>query len=123
MSRTNIATQTPVGPYPAGGVVSALGLDIAWTAADVSNHNEFLFSGKEILLVKNTDSASHNLTLTSAPDEHGRSADITTYAVGAGLTSAFSFRGGSAGWLESDGHVYLQGDNAMLFFAILSVNG
>ena len=122
MSRTNIAVQAPVGPYPAGGVVSALALDLAWTAADVSNHNEFLFSGKEILLVWNTDTASHNLTLTSAPDEHGRTADVTTYAVAAGVISAFSFRGGSAGWLESDGHVYMQGDNAMLKFAILSPN-
>jgi hypothetical protein len=120
MSRTNIATQTPVGPYPAGGVVSALALDLAWAAADVSNHNEFLFSGKEVLLVQNTDTVSHNLTLTSAPDEHGRSADVSSYAVAAGVISAFSFRAGSAGWLESDGHVYIQADNALMKFAIIS---
>jgi hypothetical protein len=121
MSRTNIATQTPVGPYPAGGSVAALALDLAWTGADTSNHNEFLFSGKEVLLVWNTDTASHNLTLTSAPDEHGRSGDVTSYAVAAGVVSAFNFRAGSAGWLESDGHVYMQGDSALLKFAILTI--
>jgi hypothetical protein len=122
MSRTNIATQIPVGPYPAGGIVAALALDLAWVGADVSNHNEFQFTGKEVLLVWNTDTASHNLTVTSAPDEHGRADDIASYAVAAGVVSAFSFRAGGAGWLQSDGHVYFQGDNALLKFAILSVN-
>jgi hypothetical protein len=122
MSRTNINTQTPVGPFPAGGVVAALALDLVFTVADVSNHNEFKFTGKEILLVWNTDASSHNLTLTSVPDEHGRSGDIASYAVAAGVISAFSFRGGSAGWLESDGHVYMQADNALVKFAILTVN-
>jgi hypothetical protein len=122
MSRTNIATQTPKGPYPAGGVVSALALDLAWAAADVSNHNEFVYTGREILLVWNTDTASHNLTLTSAPDEHGRSGDIGSYAVAAGVVSAFNFRSGSAGWLESDGHVYFQADDATMKFAIIAPN-
>ena len=121
MSRTNIATQTPVGPYPAGGAVSPGALKVNFTAADVSNHNEFMYSGKEILLVTNTDSASHNVTFTSAPDEHGRSGDIATYAVPAGETHCFDFRQGAAGWLQSDGHVYFQGDNALLLFAILTI--
>lgn len=122
MARTNIADQTPVGPYPAGGTVSAGALDLVWTAADTSNDNEALLSGKEVLLVWNTDTASHNLTITSAPDEHGRSSNIASYAVGAGVISAFSFRGGNAGWLQSDGHAYFQGDSAMLKFAILTIN-
>ena len=63
MSRTNIADQIPVGPYPTS--VGATALDLVWTAADVSNHNEAILTGKEVLLVWNTDSASHNLTITS----------------------------------------------------------
>lgn len=121
MPRTNIATQIPVGPFPAGGAVSPGQLDLTWAAADTSSHNEFLFSGKEVILVWNTDTMSHNLTITSAPDEHGRADDIATYAVGAGKISAFSVRQGAAGWQQTDGHVYLQGDNALLMFAILSV--
>jgi hypothetical protein len=120
MARTNIPGQTPVGPFPAGGTVSAAALDLTMTAADTSMHNKTPFTGRDILLVQNTDSASHNLTITSAPDEHGRSSDIASYAVGAGKISAFSLRGGAAGWLQSDGNLYYQGDSAMLFFAVLS---
>jgi hypothetical protein len=40
MSRTNIATQVPVGPYLAGGSVSANALDLVWIAADITNFNE-----------------------------------------------------------------------------------
>lgn len=120
MSRTNIATQTPVGPYPAGGAVSGGQLDLTWQTADTTNNNEFVFTGKEVLLVWNPDTAAHHLTLSSAPDEHGRSSDITSYSVGAGVISAFSFRSGSVGWLQSDGHVYFSSDSALVKFAILS---
>src|ERR1041385_6952722 len=102
MARTNIGAQTPVGPFPAGGSVSAGALKINFTAADVSNHNKAPYTGKEVLLVWNTDSGSPNLTLTSAPDEHGRSGDITSYAVPAGEIHEFSFRQGASGWQQSD---------------------
>jgi hypothetical protein len=121
MARTNISTQSPLGPYPAGGSVSAAALDLAWTAADATNHNKFKFSGSDVVLVWNTDSGSHNLALTSAPDEHGRSADIASYAVGAGKISLFDFRNGAAGWKQSDGNVYLQADDATVKFAVLSI--
>lgn len=119
MPRTNIASQSPAGPFPAGGTVSAGALDLTWTAADIVNFNKTPFGGTELLLVRNSDVAVHNLTITSAPDEHGRSGDITTYAVAAGTTSAFDFRNGSAGWLQSDGNIYYKADNALMLFAIL----
>lgn len=120
MPRTNIAGQAPVGPFPAGGTVSALALDLTMSAADVGNMNKSPFTGRDILLVNNTDTASHTITITSAPDEHGRSSDIATYAVAAGKISAFSFRGGAAGWLQSDGNIYYQANSALVFFALLS---
>lgn len=120
MPKTNIATQQPVGPYPAGGSVSAGALKINFTAADVSNSNEFIFTGKEILLVTNSGMSPYTVTFTSAPDEHGRTEDVTAYSVPAGETHAFSFRQGSAGWLQSDGHVYFSGSNAALLFAIIA---
>lgn len=122
MPRTNIATQIPVGPYPAGGVVGAAALDLAWVTADIVNNDEFVFSGKEVLLVWNPDASAHHVTLTSAPDEHGRSSDVTSYSVGAGVISAFSFRGGSQGWQQSDGHVYLTSDSALVKFVVLTIN-
>lgn len=122
MARTNINTQIPVGPYPAGGVVSAAALDLVWVTADTVNNNEFDFSGKEVLLVWNPDASVHHFTLTSAPDEHGRSSDVTSYAIAATTISAFSFRGGSQGWQQQDGDVYLASDSALVKFAILTIN-
>ena len=120
MSRTNIAAQTPLGPFPAGGAVGAGALKINWAAADVSNHNEFILSGKEVLLVWNTDTGAHNLTLTSAPDQRGRSADVSGYSIPAGEIHAFSFRQGADGWQQTDGHVFFQADDATVKFAVLS---
>lgn len=120
MARTNIATQVPVGPFPAGGAVSAGALKVNFAAADVSNHNKSSFTGKEILLVWNTDTGAHNLTLTSAPDEHGRSSDIASYSIPAGEVHAFSFRGGAVGWQQSDGNVYYQADDVSVKFAVIS---
>lgn len=122
MSQTNIATQTPVGPYPAGGSVGATALDLTWTTADTSNGNKFTFSGKEVLLVWNPDSASHHLTISSVSDARGRSDDITSYAVGAGVISCFTFRNGAEGWQQSDGSIHISSDSALVKFAILTVN-
>ena len=97
-------------------------LDLTWTTADTGNNNEFILSAKEVLLIWNPDASSHHVTFTSAPDEHGRSSDVASYVVGAGVISAFSFRGGSAGWQQSDGHVYFASDSALVKFAVLSIN-
>lgn len=121
MARTNIAAQTPVGPYPAGGTVSAAALDLAWVTADAVNLNEFIFSGKEILLVWNPDASAHHVTLTSVADARGRSDDVTSYSVGAGVISAFNFRSGSEGWQQSDGHIYISSDSALVKFAVVTI--
>ena len=120
MPRTNIPTQQPGGPYPAGGTVSPGALKVNFSAADVGNSNEFIYTGKEILLVTNSGMSPYTVTFSSAPDEHGRSSDISAYSVPAGETHQFSFRQGSAGWLQSDGHVYFAGSNAALLFAIIA---
>lgn len=118
MPRTAVTPFTPLGPYPAGGTVSALALDVAWTAADVGNSNKCIYTGKEVLLVWNTDASGHHFTLTSEPDEHGRSADITSYAIAAATVSMFNLRAGLAGWLQADGNFYFSADNALVKFAI-----
>ena len=123
MPQTNIATQTPIGPYPAGGAVAALALDLVWTAANMSNGNKFTFTGKEVLLIWNTDASPHHATLSSVADSKGRTDDVTAYALAASDIAAFSFRGGAEGWQQgSDGSVHISADNALVKFAILTVN-
>jgi hypothetical protein len=122
MARTLIVSQVPVGPFPAGGTVAPAALKVTETGADAVNMNKFVFSGKDVLLAHNTDTGAHTITLTSAPDEHGRSSDIATYSIPAGEIHAFSFRQGSAGWLQADGNVYIQANDATVKFAVLAIN-
>ena len=120
MPRTNIATQVPVGPFPAGATVSAGALKVNFAAADAVNHNKSPFTGRDILLVQNTDTNPHTITITSAPDEHGRSEDIAAYSVPAGETHAFNFRGGGSGWKQTDGFLYYQADDVTVKFAVIA---
>jgi hypothetical protein len=48
MPRTNIAVQTPKGPYT---TVTAGLLKATMTAADVSSGNSFSFSGHEVVII------------------------------------------------------------------------
>jgi hypothetical protein len=127
-TQTLIATEPIAGPYPTLPV-AATSLDLTWTAADTVNGNYFILDkivnfgsagggGGDVLLVWNTDTSAHNLTLKSQPDQAGRSGDITTYSVGAGVVSAFDYSQLS-GWADSSGFVYISADNATVKFAIL----
>jgi hypothetical protein len=117
MPRTNIPVQTPLGPFPALPV-AANALDITVQAADVANLNEFVFTGKELILVKNDDAGAQTITLTSVADEQKRTGDITTYSVGIGEYAAF-LATSLKGWQQSDGKFYLAASSANIKIAVL----
>jgi hypothetical protein len=123
---TQIAPQPVVGPYPSFPVAPA-SLDLVFAAADVSG-NFFTADqiavtvgsgsiGGDILLVWNTDTNPHNLTISSQP-LNGRTGDITSYAVGAGVISAFKFSQ-LAGW-QNGTTVSLTADSALVKLAVLT---
>lgn len=119
MPRTPLTVQTPKGPFP--GTVAATDLDYTYTAADVANKNEFPFTGREIILVRNVDGAApHNLALTSVPDPQKRSADITAYAIALDGFSVF-WAGDIIGWRQTDGNFYLEADDVNIEFAIVKI--
>lgn len=98
--------------------ITALSLNYVWTAADVANGNSFSCTGHEVVLVQNTDSGSHTVTVVSAADPFGRSGDITAYAVAAGLFSVLPFFS-TTGWKQSDGTIHLSATDATVKFAVL----
>lgn len=78
MPRSTLAKTTLPGSYPGNSVTPT------FTAADVDNGNQFIATGKEMLLVKNVGATTRSITLNSASDLYGREADITeTVAAGA----------------------------------------
>ena len=118
MPRVAIAGQRPKGPHP--GVVAAGALDLVWTAADVANKHSLVASGRDVLLVWNTDVSSHNFTLTSIADKQNRTGDITNYALAAGKIAAYKFDD-LTGWAQADGTILFEADNALVKFAVLTL--
>lgn len=119
MARANLTKTAMVGPYPTLQP-AALSLDLNFQACDASNKNQFTPSADDLILVWNTHATNpYTFTVTSAPDALNRTGDITTYAVAAGVISAFRVK--TLGWVQSDGKVYLEGSNASVKFAVVSL--
>jgi len=120
MPRTALTTQTPKGPYP--GVVSAEDLDFTWAAADDANGNDFVFTGRELILVRNDDAAPQTITLTSSNDPQKRLGNITTYSVGIGEYAAF-WAGAIQGWVQAGQKFFIDTSDPDLKFAVIRIPG
>src|SRR6185437_11190922 len=115
--RTAVTPVTVKGPYP--GTVNAGDLAFTFTAADIVNLNSFAATGNEVLIVQNTDVGSQTITLTTRPDNFGRSSDIATYSIPASGFAAFNFHNANNGWVQSDGNIYFQASTVTVKFAVL----
>jgi hypothetical protein len=106
MPATQILTQAVQGPYPTIPV-AATSLDLTFTnyfVADAVTAN--LPSGTvggDELIVHNPTAGALTITFTSQP-LNGRSGDITSYSVGAGVHSAFKYSQ-LQGWVDANGNV------------------
>ena len=106
MAETLVAIQDLLAPFD---VPSAEGADFTFAASDLANGNYFLCTGREVLLVQNENAGAQTITITSVPDEKGRSEDITTYSIGIGEFAMFGVGlTNSKGWKQTDGKILLQ---------------
>jgi hypothetical protein len=101
--------------------VQAGDLVVTPAAMDNTNGNTFAATGNEILLFQNSDSASHTITISSVADALGRTGDIATYAIAAGVIAAIEMKQ-LAGWLQSGGVVNLTASSALVLCAVLRRN-
>ncbi|MCA0314223.1 MAG: hypothetical protein LCH63_10345 [Candidatus Melainabacteria bacterium] len=117
-ARTALNVVQPKKPDQA---VSANSLDVAFTAADVSNGNSFVSTGREYIFAQNSGASPYTVTITSAPDELGRTNDIDAYSLGA---SEFLCVGPvkQRGWKQSDGKIYINAENTAVKFLIVRVS-
>jgi hypothetical protein len=118
MPRTSLTPKAAVGSY--GDYTVATTADLTMTAADVSNLNQFAASGNDLVFAYNTGGSAYTVTVTSAPDAFGRSKDIATYSIGAGLFSVFGPLK-LMGWVQTDGKIYLQASNVAVKFGIVAL--
>lgn len=88
--------------------------DLTFTAADVSNGNQFAYTGRDICIVFNSHaSTTYTFTPSSVAvngrqdPKHGAAQSLT-----AGQYMLVNFRG--EGWKQTDGYVYLDANNAAI---------
>lgn len=117
MPRT-VLPRTQMVPFD--GAAAANEFKVTETAADVGNSNSFVHTGREIITLRVTGAAARTLTITSTPDENGRTKDIDTYSVGVGELHAIPPLK-SQGWVQPDGKVHLAGSHAELVIGILGI--
>lgn len=118
MPRTALTPLTPKGPYP-NFPITAGSLSAAGAAADVANKNTFPYSGREVIIARNSGATPHTVTLTSHTDSQNRSGDIGSYSIPGGQSLYFNAVGGLDGWKQADGGFYLEADHAEVLFTIL----
>ena len=120
MARTALTIITPKGPYP--GTVAAEALDFVWGAGDATNENDFIFTGRELILVRNDNAAAKTIGLVSSvAQKTKRTADIAAYSVGIGEYACF-WPGNPDGWNQS-GKFHLDCEDDLIKYAIIRIPG
>ncbi len=95
---------------------------LAFTVEDTVNHSEFVSTSHQVIIIWNSDSSSHNWTLTSVGDGvHARTGDQTQVLAGNSfyVTQVIPVDG----WQQANQQVYFQADNALVKFAVITVPG
>lgn len=112
MARATLTTST------APGSNNYTGVTLTMTAADASNFNEFVASGKDLVVAHNTGGSPYTVTITSVADPFGRMGDVSAVSIAAGAYMVFGPLE-STGWLQTNGKIYLQASNAAVKFGIV----
>lgn len=115
---TAITVQTIKGPFEA---ITAGGADFTFAAGTITDGDTFVCTGREILIVTNTEVAdAKTVTITSVDDEKGRSEDITAYSLAAGDFAVFGVGlTNSKGWKSTAGKVRITVSAATVKVAVL----
>lgn len=95
-------------------------IKVTLSAADVGNQNEFLCTGKELIVAYNSGVAQRTCTYTSTNDPQARSGTITAETIEAGEVKIFG-PVKNPGWMQSDTSVHIGANNAEVYFGIITL--
>lgn len=113
---TVITVQQMKGPFETYGALSA---HYTYAAGTITDGDVIPCTGREIILVKN-GTGTNTITFTSVADEKGRTGDITTYSIAAGLFAAFGVGlTNSPGWLSTARQIRVTVSSAEVTIAVL----
>lgn len=113
MARTLLVKTTSPGPHPTAGVA------VTVAAGDVGNGNQFTWTGREFLHLRNSGASTRTYTITSVADPQGRLGNITAQNILAGATHVV---GPLSEWFrQSDGYVYVDVSNAEVLLSVIQL--
>lgn len=118
-TRLALTVQSIIAKYPALPLADDAS-DFVWTAAGADFEQGFSFpaTGRELLLVRNDNSAEQTITINSVADPYQRTGDIANYSLGAGEYAVFPpFP--VDGWQQSDGSIHGAASAADVMLAVL----
>lgn len=112
-ARTDLPIEVALGATPLTKEV------LAFTAADVALGNEFIWTGSEVLVARNTGAGARNVTFQSVAT-NGRQDPFhaTAIELAAGEFALFGPFDGR-GWRQTDGYVQVSADNAEVTFCVI----
>lgn len=93
--------------------IAAGSLDVGLVAGDNVNGNNFIPSGRDLLVVSGTGT----FTIKSVPDSLGRSGDVGPYTLGA--NPAHFFIDDMQGLKQADGMIWIDCSAATVKFAVI----
>jgi hypothetical protein len=111
MARTAIASVLVGGPFPADGTV------FVWTAADTVNGNSFVYTGRDLVLIRNRSASSKTAVIRSSADPFNRTGDVTVSL----MAGQFKVVGPliAIGWKQADSSIWLDSASNEVDFAIV----
>lgn len=112
MARTTLTKSASTGPNPTAGAT------VTVTAGDASNGNQFTWTGRELLIMRNSGAGTRTFTLTSVADPYGRSGTITTENILTGVTKVIGPL--NEFWRQTDGYVYVDVSHAEVLISVIT---
>lgn len=112
MARQTIAPAVALGPWPTGGVT------VTETAANATDKEQTLCTGREIIVGRNGGGSTRSVTITSKADSRtGRTGDVTTTLAAGAIKHFGPFD--PDGFRQTDGYVYFEAAHADVLWYVI----
>ena len=116
---TVIVPKVILGPFAAYGAGLA---DFTFAAGTVTDGDDWVCSGRDLLLVYNSSAGVLTVTVVSVDDETNRAGDITAYSLAAGDYAAFGVGlTNSLGWQGTGKKIRITPSHADVKVAVLTL--
>lgn len=120
MARTAITPVTPLGSYDPYAADAANVVPAAMSGSSGTDGNQFVASGKDLVLVEETAGAPQTILFSSVNDPYGRTGDIGAYTIGANEFAVFGAFN-VVGWRQTDNNIYFEANSANVEVVVVAL--